>query len=130
MDPRPAPADKIRVLLVDDHESARRGLRMRLGLEADLDVVGEAASGADAVPLALEVAPDVVLMDVAMAGGDGVTATSDLGAAAPDIAVVILTLYDDAATRSRAQAAGAAAFVSKHDADRLLLPTIRQVAPR
>ena len=129
MEPPSLQADhRIRVLLVDDHASARLGLRMRLGLEPDLDVVGEAANGDDAVPLALEVAPDVVLMDVAMAGGDGVTATSRLGAAAPHIAVVILSLYDDDRTRRRAEVAGAAAFVSKHEVDHLLLPTIRQVA--
>jgi DNA-binding NarL/FixJ family response regulator len=129
LDPRPAP-DTIRVLLVDDHEPARRGLRMRLGLEPDLAVVGEATNGVDAVPLALEVQPDVVLMDVAMAGGDGVTATADLRGVAPHVAVVVLSLYDDAPTRRRARAAGAVAFVAKHEADLLLLPTIRQVASR
>jgi pilus assembly protein CpaE len=122
--------DKIRVMLVDDHESARHGLRMRLGLEPDVDVVGEARCGSEAVPLALQVEPDVVLMDVAMSDGDGVSATSAINAAAPDIAVVMLSLYDDARTRSRARTAGAAAFVSKHDADRLLVSTIRQVAHR
>lgn len=129
MDPGPAP-HTIRVLLVDDHESARRGLRMRLALEPDLAVVGEAANGVAAVPLALEVQPDVVLMDVAMAGGDGVTATADLGGVAPHIAVVVLSLYDDAITRRRARVAGATAFVAKHEADLLLVPTIRQIASR
>ena len=120
--------DKIRILLVDDQETIRRGLRMRLSLERDLDVVAEAADGNAALSLVGNAHPDVVLMDVHMPGGDGIAATEAMRSCAPDAAVVMLSLYDDQATVARALEAGARAFVAKHQADQLLLPTIRRVA--
>jgi DNA-binding NarL/FixJ family response regulator len=119
---------KIRLVLVDDRASVRRGLRMRLALEPDLEIVGEADRGPDAVPLVAAVHPHVVLMDVVMPDGDGIVATTQLLAEVPGVAVVMLSLYDDPATVTRSLDAGAAAFVPKHRVDELLLPTIRQVA--
>jgi DNA-binding NarL/FixJ family response regulator len=117
----------IRVLLVDDQPAVRRGLRMRLELEPDMSVVGEAGSGEEAISLAQALHPDVVLMDVRMPGTDGVSATETLRATVSHSAIVILSLYDDAETRARAEAAGAAAFVAKHQMGAKLLATVRRV---
>ena len=118
----------IRVLLADDQPTIRQGLRLRLGLEPDIDVVGEASDGNDAVALATHLRPDVVIMDIAMPILDGIDATRELRTHAPSSAVVILSLHDDAATRNRARLAGAAAFVAKHEADHSLLEAIRGAA--
>lgn len=116
------------IVLVDDQATVRRGLRMRLTLEPDVEVVGEAESGEAALRLVRSLSPDVVLMDVEMPGMDGIAATAALRATAPHVAVVILSLYDDARTQMRAREAGAAAFVAKHEAKTALLATIRRVA--
>src|SRR6266545_6139908 len=118
----------IRLLLVDDQPGTRRGLRMRLALEPDLVVVGEAADGAAAIPLARDLSPDVVIMDVEMPVMDGIRATSQLREIAPKTSVVILSLYDDPATRARANEAGAVAFVAKQCMEEPLLSAIRQAA--
>lgn len=119
---------RIKVLLVDDQKMVRRGLSMRLGIEPDLEVVGEAEDGAGAVDGAVAHAPDVVLMDVRMAGADGVEATATLRRAHPGVAVVMLTLQDDEATRERAAAAGAVGFVGKHQPEGDLIEEIRRAA--
>jgi DNA-binding NarL/FixJ family response regulator len=101
---------------------------MWLALEPDLEVVGEAESGEATLRLVRSLNPDVVLMDVEMQRMDGIAATAALHTASPHVAVVILSLYDDARTRARAREAGAAGFVSKHQAKATLLATIRRVA--
>lgn len=101
---------------------------MRLGLEPDLRVVGEAANGQAALAMASQLRPDVILMDIEMPEMDGIAAAAALRAAAPHTAVVLLTFHDDAAHRARARAAGAAAFVPKQAAEAVLLTAIRQVA--
>src|ERR1700687_3195490 len=106
----------IRLLLVDDQPSVRQGLRMRLTLEPDMTVVGEASNGREAMTLVQQLAPDIVLMDVEMPGMDGITATFEMRASSPQSAVVMLSICDDVSTRARAQAAGAAAFVHKSGA--------------
>ena len=118
----------IRILLVDYQLAVRRGLRIRLGVEADIEVVGEAANGVDAVTLAAQLRPDVVVMDVTMPGMDGIEATHQLRAIAPCSTIVILSMHDDATARSRAREAGAVAFIAKHQADALLLTAIREAA--
>jgi DNA-binding NarL/FixJ family response regulator len=120
----------IRVLLVDDQPSVLRGLRMRLGLESDIEVIGEAHNGQQALDAAVFASPDVVLMDVEMPGMDGITATGRLHAEQPSCAVVVLTLHDDMHTRERAMIAGAAHFLAKHDIDRVLTDAIRMAAGR
>ena len=120
----------ISVLLVDDQPAVREGLRMRLTLESDLTVVGEAGSGEEALRLARALRPDVVLMDVRMAGMDGIEATAALRTVAPESSIVILSLYDDARTRAQAKEAGAAAFVAKHRKKEELLAAVRQAAGR
>jgi DNA-binding NarL/FixJ family response regulator len=116
----------ITLLLVEDELLVRQGLRMWLEREADIRVVGEASDGAEAIALAQALQPDVVLMDISMPTMDGITATAALHAAVPRSAVVLLTLYDDATTRARAYAAGAAAFVGKQDGVRALHAAIRR----
>jgi two-component system, NarL family, nitrate/nitrite response regulator NarL len=118
----------IRVLLVDDQAIVRRALRGRFHLEPGLEVVGEASTGREALSLAQTLTPDVVLMDIEMPEMDGIEATAALRRVIPQSAVVILSIYDDAQTRGRAQAAGAVAFVEKRGATDALLAAIRLAA--
>ena len=118
----------VRVLLVDDEPVVRHGLKARFQLEPDLEVVGEASTGAEALQLAQTLLPDVVLMDVQMPGMDGIQVTAALRKVVPRSAVVILSIHDDAQTRARARAAGAVAFVEKRGGTDGLLSAIRQAA--
>ncbi|GGG01518.1 DNA-binding response regulator [Rhodococcoides trifolii] len=104
---------KIRVALVDDHPIVRAGFRALLENEPDLDVVGEAESGATAVELVSSTAPDVVLMDLRMPGGDGVTATRELKKRFPTVAVIVVTTYETDADILRAVEAGATGYLLK-----------------
>ena len=119
----------IRILLVDDAAAVRRGLSMRLGREADLEIAGEAEDGQSAVHFATELRPDVVLLDVALPGQDGIATATQLRARAPECAVIMLTLNDDVVTRARAAAAGAATLVGKHEPLASLLTAIRAAVP-
>jgi DNA-binding NarL/FixJ family response regulator len=116
----------IRLLLVDDQPAVRRGLRMRLALESDFVVAGEAEDGVSALALMSELRPDLVLIDAQMPRMDGIIATVALRAAFPEAAVVILSLHDDIATRKQAAAAGATAFLSKQATDTALVEALRQ----
>ena len=118
----------IRVLLVDDQPAVRRGLGLRLHLEPDMQVVGEAGTGKEALNLAQTLAPDVVLLDVEMPEMDGIEAAAALRTVVPLSAIVILSIHDDVQTRARAQAAGAVAFVAKGSTTDQLIATIRQAA--
>jgi DNA-binding NarL/FixJ family response regulator len=120
----------IRLVLVDDQPAVRHSLRMRLGLEPDLEVVGDASTGRDALSLVVQLAPDVVLMDVAMPDLDGIAATAALHTRCPHSAVVILSIADDPQTQAQARAAGAVAFVEKSGATETLLSAIRSAARR
>ena len=118
----------IRLVLVDDQPGIRQGLRMLLTLEPDMTVVGEASTGREALTLVQQLVPDVVLMDVEMPVMDGIEATATIYAGTPQSAVVMLSIHDDGATRARAHAAGAAAFVNKNGAIEVLVATIRRAA--
>ena len=120
----------IRVLIVDDQPAVRRGLHLRLSLEPEVEVIGEAGDGAEVISLAGSLRPDVVLMDARMPGMDGIEATAALRAVALESAVVILSLDDSAKTRTRAKEAGAVAFVSKRRMEEELLAVVRRVAFR
>jgi DNA-binding NarL/FixJ family response regulator len=103
----------IRVLLVDDHPVVRRGLAALLATLPGIDVVGEAADGAEAVKEAQLTQPDVVVMDVQMPGLDGVEATKALAAAVPSAAVLVLTMFEDAQSVVMALRAGAKGYLLK-----------------
>jgi DNA-binding NarL/FixJ family response regulator len=95
-----------------------------------VEVLGEAGDGAGAISLAQSLRPDVILMDVRMPGMDGISTLRTIRALAPESAVVILSLYDDAKTRAGAEEAGAAAFVAKHQVEETLLVALRRAASR
>ncbi|WP_312018605.1 response regulator transcription factor [Streptomyces sp. I05A-00742] len=103
----------IRVLVADDQRVTREGLTLLIGLNAGMEVVGAAADGAEAVTLAHEHRPDVVLMDLSMPGTDGIAATRTLREEAPDIAVLVLTTYADDASVFPALRAGAKGYLTK-----------------
>jgi DNA-binding NarL/FixJ family response regulator len=107
------PEAAIRVLLADDHPVVRTGLTGMLATEPGIAVVGEAGSGDEAVSMVLALRPDVVLMDLRMPGGDGVSATTRILAAAPQTRVMVLTTYDTDADILRAVEAGAAGYLLK-----------------
>jgi len=106
----------IRLLLVDDHELMREGLRSILDGEADVEVVGEAASGRTAVALARELAPDLVVMDVAMKDLNGIEATRQIRAECPDVKVIALSSHSDSRYVNAILEAGACGYVLKANA--------------
>jgi len=118
----------IRVLLVDDHPVVREGIRGMLGAETGLTVVGEAASGPEAVALAAALSPDVVLMDLRMPGGDGVAATARITAEYPGAHVLVLTTYDTDADILRAVEAGATGYLLKDTPRADLADAVRAAA--
>lgn len=118
----------IRILLVDDQATVRQGWRMRLALEPDLDVVGEASDGFQALQLARELLPDVVLIDLEMPGMDGVDTVRMLYEQGVPSVAVLISMYDSGENRRRARQAGAAAFVGKQQPTDVLLSAIRQAA--
>ena len=114
------PDRAIRVLLVDDHAMVRRGMRDFLGLHDDIEVVGEARDGAEAVEQAQVLEPDIVVMDLMMPGLDGIEATSMIKKARPDIEIVALTSFIEEARVVAAIEAGASGFLLKDaEADEL-----------
>jgi DNA-binding NarL/FixJ family response regulator len=118
----------IRVLLVDDQRLVRAGLRMLCESAPDMEVVGEAENGQQAVRLAEQVAPDVVLMDLRMPLVDGTTATARIHAGRPAVRVVVLTTFDDDDHLFPALAAGACGFLVKDAAPAELLAAVRTAA--
>lgn len=117
-----------RILIADDHLIIRQGLRLILETEEALDLVGEASDGAEALQLCAELRPDVVLMDLRMPGMDGITAIEKLRQSQPEIAVVILTTFNEDELMLRGIRAGAKGFLLK-DTDRgTLFDTIRAAA--
>jgi DNA-binding NarL/FixJ family response regulator len=119
----------VRVLLVDDHPVVREGLRALLGAEDDLDVVGEASSGEEAVVQAARLRPDVVLMDLRMPGGlDGAAATARILAEVEGTRVLVLTTYDTDSDILRAVEAGATGYLLKDTPRRQLADAVRAAA--
>lgn len=116
----------ITLLLVNDEPLLRQGLQMWLGRAPDVTVVGEATSGGEAIMLTQTLHPDVVLIDLSTSPMDGFLATAALHTLASRPAVVLLSLHDEAAIRTRAYAAGATAFVGQQEGAQALLAAIRQ----
>ncbi|MBN1671565.1 MAG: response regulator transcription factor [Kiritimatiellae bacterium] len=120
----------IRILLVDDHQMLREGLRTLLEREPDMEVVGEAADGDTAIRAARERLPDVVVMDVAMPGTGGIEATRQIMRADPTVAIVGLSMHNEQSTFSEMIQAGAAEYVLKDAAFEQLVDAIRAAAER
>ena len=119
----------IRVLIVDGQDGVRRGLRMRLDLEPDITIIGETGKTGEALYLAQAHDPDVIVVDIAMHGEEGLMLVEHLRTAVPAAAIVVLTLRGDENTRARAREAGAQVFLEKCGGSADLLQAIRQLAP-
>jgi len=105
--------EKLRIMLADDHPMFREGLLASLGSVAEFEIVGEASSGDDAVKLAQELQPDVILMDINMPGKNGIEATREIAWHSPHIGILILTMFDDDASVFSAMRAGARGYLLK-----------------
>ena len=123
-------ADQIRVLIVDDIAETRDHLTKLLGFESDIEVVGSAASGSEAIAMATRVHPDVVLMDINMPDMDGIAATEKLSAEVPSTAVVMMSVQGEADYLRRSMLAGAREFLVKPFSSDELTASIRQVYTR
>src|SRR5437667_4074115 len=123
-------ADRIKVLIVDDIPETRDHLSKLLGFEADVEVVGAAAGGLEAIEMATALLPDVVLMDINMPGMDGITATEQLAAQVPTAAVVMMSVQGEADYLRRSMLAGAREFLVKPFSSDELTASIRQVFTR
>ena len=115
----------ITIFIVDDQSSTRAVLRLRLELEADLTVIGDAANDLDTVAQVNALNPNVVVMDMSMPLLHGSATHALLLQLASSVPVIVLSLYDDATTREHILASGAYAIVSMHGADELVLAAIR-----
>jgi DNA-binding NarL/FixJ family response regulator len=119
---------KITVLLVDDHSLVRRGFRRMLEDEPDMEVVGEAGAGEEAVKLARELNPMVVVMDCALPGMNGLDATRQILEHSPQIAILMLSMHTESTWIRQADEAGAKGYVLKNAMDLELGPAVRKVA--
>jgi DNA-binding NarL/FixJ family response regulator len=121
-------AGRVRVLVVDDEDLMRAGLRAVLSSDESVEVVGEAGDGREAVERARALRPDVVLMDVRMPGGDGIAATRELAAAAPEVRVLILTTFEQDDYIFGALSAGASGFMLKRTRPEELIAAVHTIA--
>jgi DNA-binding NarL/FixJ family response regulator len=118
--------DVIRVLVVDDHQVVREGLRRMLDLQNGIQVVGEAASGEEAIEKSLTLSPDVITMDLKMPGMDGIVATREIKQIAPDIDILMLTLYAEDYVKEAIEA-GASGYLLKDSDCEQITKAIHQV---
>ena len=118
---------KISVLLVDDHSLVRRGFRRLLEDEKDISVVGEASSGSEGVELARKLKPQVVLMDCALQGESGITATRTIVASLPETAILMLSMHSEETLVRQSLEAGARGYLLKNAGDLDLAAAIRRV---
>lgn len=118
---------KIKILLTDDHTLFRQGIKTLLSAESDLDIVGEAANGAEAVEKVSEARPDIVLMDIGMPGLSSFEATRQIKKVRPDTKILFLTMYDDEDYLVQCMEVGASGYVLKDSPAQQLLAAIRDV---
>src|SRR5215467_5682665 len=119
---------KTRILLADDHQLMRSGLRLVIEQQPDLTIVGEAADGREAVALAKSVRPDVAVMDISMPNLNGIEAAHQIIQSQPDIAVIVLSMHTDESYVLRALKAGAKGYLLKDSAEADLIAAVRAVA--
>ena len=124
----PSATKQIKILLVDDVTAVRKGLSTILQLMDDLRIVGEAENGLEAVKLAEQLKPDVILMDLAMPELDGFEATKCIKANHPQIGIIVFSIHDDGDTREKARAVGADAFINKEAETQQLIDAIQNVS--
>lgn len=120
--------DTIRVLIADDHPLFREGMRGRLDRASDMEVVGEASSGDEAVEKTRDMQPDVILMDIKMPGINGIEATREVLEANPEVGVLVLTMFEDDDSVFAAMRAGAKGYLLKDSGGEGVLHAIRAVA--
>ena len=119
---------KTRLLLVDDHAVVRSGLRMLLGNEDDVEIIGEAGTAAEALASAADLKPDVILMDIGLPDKSGIEATREIKAQFPKVAIVALTIHEDEEYFFKMLEVGASGYVPKRAAPDELLTAIRAAA--
>jgi DNA-binding NarL/FixJ family response regulator len=117
-----------RLLIADDHGIVRGGLRLLLDRQPDMEVVAEACDGVEAVQMALRERPDICVLDVSMPRMTGLQATVEIKTHAPEIAVLVLSMYDDERYLFEALQAGAAGYILKQEADTALVDAVRAVS--
>jgi DNA-binding NarL/FixJ family response regulator len=120
--------ESLRVLIADDHPMFRDGLRVALSTEPGIEVIGEAADGPEAVALAAELQPDVVIMDLNLPGCNGAEATRQVVATSPHIGVLVLTMFDDSDSVFMAMRSGARGYLLKGAGQAELVRALRAVA--
>jgi DNA-binding NarL/FixJ family response regulator len=118
----------MRLLIADDHGIVRGGLRLLLERQPDMEVVAEACDGIEAVQVALRELPDICVLDVSMPRMTGLQATVEIKSHAPQIAVLLLSMYDDERYLFEALQAGASGYILKQEADTALVDALRAVA--
>jgi DNA-binding NarL/FixJ family response regulator len=119
---------ELRILIADDHQLIRRGLRDLLTTQGGWQVVGEASNGLDAVEMAVKLRPDIAILDFSMPGLNGPEAAAFISSQVPDTGVIVLTMHDSESVIREVLRAGARGFVLKSDADRDLLLAVEAVA--
>ncbi|MBC8166435.1 MAG: response regulator transcription factor, partial [Bryobacteraceae bacterium] len=118
---------KIRIVLADDHTLFRQGIRTLISVESDFEVVGEAANGGEAVEKAVELRPEVVLMDIGMPGLSSFEATRQIKKNRPETKVLFLTMYDDEDYLVEGMEVGASGYVLKDSPAQQLIAAIREI---
>jgi RNA polymerase sigma factor (sigma-70 family) len=120
--------NKVRILIADDHGIVRKGLRLQLEQHEEFQVVGEASDGREAVRLAEELSPDVIIMDIAMPNLNGIQATTQLVKKNPKLGVIMLSMHSDESYLTRTLTAGAKGYLLKDSADQDLYRAVQSVS--
>jgi DNA-binding NarL/FixJ family response regulator len=119
---------KIKILIADDHALVREGIRALLNIHEDIEILDEASDGKEAVEKAVQLKPDIILMDIAMPGLGGLEATLEIRKSDPDIKILVLSQYDDKEYVSRLLKAGVSGYILKQGVGTDLISAIRAVA--
>ena len=117
---------KIRIMLADDHGIVRKGLRFLLERQSEMEVVGEAGNGREAVKMAEQLRPDVIIMDIAMPQLNGIEATAQIVKRNPEVGIIILSMHSDEGYLMRTLTAGAKGYLLKDSADADLVRAVQE----